>query len=141
MQRQIARACLGDYNGYVDKILVAMDAAEVAGNHTEIRRLLELVGEKSKKTGGYAKPNTELHDLDQLCKAAMDRITELTQFQRAARNTRNQLDHSSAEFADVTAESKFDPIIHVVLYNTVPATRIRPATNLRINFCSDSCKP
>ena len=41
----------------------------------------------------------------------MDRITELTQFQRAARNTRNQLDHSSAAFADVTAESKFDPII------------------------------
>ena len=55
--------------------------------------------------------NTELHNLDQLCQAATDRITELTAFQRTARNVRNQLDHSSTEFADVSEESKYDPII------------------------------
>ena len=55
--------------------------------------------------------NTELHDLDQLCSAAEDRIIELTEFQRAARNARNQLDHSSTGFADVTEESKYDKII------------------------------
>ena len=34
------------------------------------------------------KRNTELHNLDQMCKAATDRITELTHLQRDGRNTR-----------------------------------------------------
>ena len=55
--------------------------------------------------------NSELHALDQLCQAATDRISELTSFQRRARNTRNQLDHNSTAFADVSEESKYDPII------------------------------
>ena len=59
MQKQIARACLTDYNDYIDKILVAMEAAEAARDHSEIRRLLELVGKKMKKAGGYAKPTTD----------------------------------------------------------------------------------
>ena len=34
-------------------MLLAMEAAEVAGDHSHIRRLLELVGKKSKTAGGY----------------------------------------------------------------------------------------
>ena len=41
------------------------------------------------------KRNTELHNLDQMCKAATDRITELTHLQREARNVRNALDRLS----------------------------------------------
>ena len=40
------------------------------------------------------KRNTELHNLDQMCKAATDRITELTHLQREARNVRNALDRT-----------------------------------------------
>ena len=57
------------------------------------------------------KRNTELHNLDQMCKAATDRITELTHLQREARNVRNALDRTDARFADVTEESKYDSII------------------------------
>ena len=57
------------------------------------------------------KRNTELHNLNQMCKAATDRITELTHLQREARNVRNALDRTDARFADVTEESKYDSII------------------------------
>ena len=59
MQKEIARACMSDFNKFVDKILIGMDAAEKAGDHKELRRLLELVGKKAKKAGGYAKPTTD----------------------------------------------------------------------------------
>eukprot|EP01048_Picozoa_sp_COSAG05_P009892 COSAG05_NODE_839_length_7033_cov_12.960485_7_plen_164_part_00 len=38
------------------------------------------------------KRNTELHNLDQMCKAATDRITELTHLQREAMSTRAALE-------------------------------------------------